>query len=281
MLVELHSHTHYSHGTKVFYDGVNAPEEMVGQAARLGIGAITITDHNTMEGFRKAKKDRLERKHGIRIFPGEEINTNQGHLLAIGIQEVIKPYMDVQETVDRIRAQGGLAISPHPFDIKGDGLKADARYCDAIEVFNAINIERLSNRLSRKFAEEHGMPVTAGSDAHSVAMIGNGLVRADIDSVDGLIQAIKDHRIEIETQYASVQVISDLALLRLKMSYDYVVNYMEQNYSWPRKSIGKRMLGLVSRSPGRIDSFFKALSYTAFASVLVYSGARHVARFRV
>ncbi|MBI4173148.1 MAG: PHP domain-containing protein [Candidatus Aenigmarchaeota archaeon] len=279
MLAELHSHTYYSHGTKVFYDGVNSPDEMVGRAAQLGLGAITITDHNTLNGVHKALRSRLDRKYNIKVFKGEEISTNQGHLLAIGIEEAIKPHLDVQEAVDLIRQQGGLSIAPHPFDIKGDGLKNNAIHCDAVETFNAINIDRLSNRAARQFAEKHGKLVTAGSDAHTTEMVGNAVINADFEHVDGLLKAIRNGNIEFQARYASVPMMSNLALSRLQLSYDHLLDYMEDNYSWPRRTVAKKALGLVEKD--HIDSVFKALSYTTFAGVLIYSGARHVSRFRI
>ena len=42
---ELHAHSHFS-----FLDGASSPEDMVEQAARLGLGAITLVDHDGLPG---------------------------------------------------------------------------------------------------------------------------------------------------------------------------------------------------------------------------------------
>ncbi|ATG52005.1 error-prone DNA polymerase [Brachybacterium vulturis] len=42
---ELHAHSHFS-----FLDGASSPEDMVTQAARLGLGAITLVDHDGLPG---------------------------------------------------------------------------------------------------------------------------------------------------------------------------------------------------------------------------------------
>jgi error-prone DNA polymerase len=42
---ELHAHSHFS-----FLDGASSPEDMVAQAARLGLGAITLIDHDGLPG---------------------------------------------------------------------------------------------------------------------------------------------------------------------------------------------------------------------------------------
>ncbi|WP_193104510.1 error-prone DNA polymerase [Brachybacterium sp. FME24] len=42
---ELHAHSHFS-----FLDGASSPEDMIEQAARLGLGAITLVDHDGLPG---------------------------------------------------------------------------------------------------------------------------------------------------------------------------------------------------------------------------------------
>ena len=269
MKVELHSHTHYSRGTKILYDGVEPPEVMVRRAKELGLGALAITDHNTMLGIKEAIV--AGKKHGVLVIPGEEIGSNDGHTLAIGVQDTIRPGLSVEETIDLIHSQGGVAISVHPFDIKHDGLGEKAKACDAIEIFNGINIDRISNIRSRNFAEKHGMIKVAGSDAHTAAMLGSGIIKASADSIDDIIKCIRKGNITTECNYPSVRVIKDYSVTRLKMSYRHVWNYMEENYTPTRKFFGKKMLSLVNKSPGNIDKFFNALAYTAFACTVTYS----------
>lgn len=269
MKVELHAHTHHSRGTKILYDGIEPPEVMVKRAKQLGLGAIAITDHNTTLGLKEAIA--AGKKHGVLVIPGEEINSRNGHTLALGIQETIRPGLSVQETVDLIHAQGGIAIAVHPFDIKHDGLREKAKICDAIEVFNGINIDRISNIRSRKFAEKHDMIKVAGSDAHTAAMVGSGLIVTDAIDVDGVLKSIRKGRISIECNYPSVGVIKDYSVIKLKMSYGHVWNYMEEHYSRPKRFVGKKLLGLVNKSPGTIDKLFSVFAYTAFVSTITYS----------
>lgn len=269
MKVELHSHTHYSRGTKVLYDGVESPETMVRTAKNLGLGALAITDHNTVLGHREAMA--AGKRHGILVIPGQEVSSKDGHILGIGVQETIRPGLPALETVDLIHSQGAVAIAVHPFDIKHDGLREKAKACDAIEIFNGINIDRISNIRSRNFAEKTGMIKVAGSDAHTAAMIGSGLINTKADSIDGIIKSIRKGDVSVECKYPSVDVIKDLSITRLKMSYSHVMDYMEENYAPTKKFIGKKMLGLVNKSPGSIDKFFSGLAYTAFACTVTYS----------
>ena len=59
----MHSHTHYSRGRKIKFDGTEPPESMVRRAKELGLSTIAITDHNTMLGIKEAKA--AGKKYGV------------------------------------------------------------------------------------------------------------------------------------------------------------------------------------------------------------------------
>jgi predicted metal-dependent phosphoesterase TrpH len=76
MFADLHLHTHFS-------DGTFSPEEVAQRASRLGIKALALTDHDSVEGC-----DRMEaacRSLGIEYAPGTELTAqrdgNEVHLL--------------------------------------------------------------------------------------------------------------------------------------------------------------------------------------------------------
>lgn len=274
MLVELHAHTKYSYGTKVPVEGLNTPEEIVRHAARLGIGAIAITDHDTMKGCAAAK--RCASKYGIVFIPGEEITTISGHILAIGTDEPVQSGMSVEDTIDDIHDAGGIAIGDHPFDIKGDGIGELARHTDAIEVFNAINMDRISNRKSLKFANIHKKPKVAGSDAHWTEMLGHGLNEMNAANVDEIIKCIKKGKVVLKTKYMPANIIMKWSVERLKLSYPYTLNYINNNYRWPKRVISRNMLSLVKKSPGKVDYMFKGLTYVGLGSVIMYSAVKNI-----
>ena len=64
-MIDLHTHTTYS-------DGSETPTRLVEEAAALGLDAVAVTDHDTVDGLPEALAagERL----GIRVVPGVEIN---------------------------------------------------------------------------------------------------------------------------------------------------------------------------------------------------------------
>ncbi|MHA7963657.1 PHP domain-containing protein [Paenibacillus sp. CAU 1782] len=66
-LADLHTHTTAS-------DGLHSPSEVVAMAAKAGLAAIAITDHDTIAGVSEAQE--AGKKLGIQIVPGVELSTN-------------------------------------------------------------------------------------------------------------------------------------------------------------------------------------------------------------
>lgn len=64
MFADLHLHTHFS-------DGTYSPEEVATQAAKHGLKAMALTDHDTMEGCERAAAACAER--GIEFIPASEL----------------------------------------------------------------------------------------------------------------------------------------------------------------------------------------------------------------
>jgi 3',5'-nucleoside bisphosphate phosphatase len=64
-MIDLHTHTAFS-------DGSQTPTQLVQEAAALGLAAVAVTDHDTVDGLPEALAagERL----GIRVIPGVEIN---------------------------------------------------------------------------------------------------------------------------------------------------------------------------------------------------------------
>ncbi|MCS6710641.1 error-prone DNA polymerase [Brachybacterium sp. EF45031] len=63
---ELHAHSHFS-----FLDGASSPEDMVEQAARLGLRALALVDHDGLPGA--VRFARAGREHGVATVFGAEL----------------------------------------------------------------------------------------------------------------------------------------------------------------------------------------------------------------
>ena len=168
---DLHIHTKYS------LDCNTPLEQTISRCEEVGINCIAISDHGTIEGALKILD--------IAPFPvivAEEILTTHGEIMGMFLEECIPNGISAEETISRIKAQGGLVNIPHPFStLRASALDSEIleeliEQIDLIEVFNARSILRRSSARAQIFAQKHGIPGCAGSDAHTLSEIGNGYV---------------------------------------------------------------------------------------------------------
>jgi len=183
---DLHIHTIYS------MDCNTSLEQIINRCQEVGINCIAIADHGTAEGALKAQ--------GLAPFPvivAEEILTPAGEIMGMFLKDTIPSGLSVEQTISRIRAQGGLVCIPHPFDtltrsaLGGKMLEELADQIDIIEVFNARSPLPQASNKALTFATKHGVPGSAGSDAHTVSEIGNAYVEMpEFSGRDDFLQAL-------------------------------------------------------------------------------------------
>ncbi len=195
--VELHSHSSRSH------DGRDPIDLLLAQAQAVGLDAIAVTDHDTLEAS-LAAVDRAP-EYGLIGIPGMEITTAAGHLLALGISEAIEPGLSFQQTLTRIHEQDGIGIVPHPFQESRHGVakhlsREEIAAADAIEVYNSRLIVGLGNHQARRFATKRNLPMTAGSDAHISEMVGQARTMIEVEepTVAGIIEGIRAGRTDTQ-----------------------------------------------------------------------------------
>ena len=176
---DLHIHTRASDGI----DGIAAILDFVERSTDLDV--IAITDHERIDAAVAARTMARDLGHRAEVIVGEEVSTLGGHLLALFIEERVRPLQTLGATIREIHAQGGLAVPAHPlvpYPLCAQGrvlrrLLADpdpATHPDAIEAFNPTMLGRPWHSRVVRFAEEHGLPALGNSDAHVAIAIGTG-----------------------------------------------------------------------------------------------------------
>ncbi len=185
---DLHVHSVGSH------DGTATVDEILNAAADAGLDAVAVTDHDEIEQSLEVAERASE--YGLVGVPGVEVSTADGHLLAIGVEELPQAGEPVADTVERVRELGGAAVVPHPFQRLRHGVGA-VHDCDGIEVYNSRLLTGIANRRARRFARRNDLPELAGSDAHIAEMVGRAYTLVDGEaSAEGIVDAVKDGRTE-------------------------------------------------------------------------------------
>lgn len=190
--VDLHVHT----GALHLFRGRSTPFDPIGLrlaafVARLrGLDAIAITNHDFSSPVPSAL-------FGVRIIPGIEITTTNGHLLVIGPTppaRTVANTLDPHEAVALAHEHGCVAIMAHPF--RNSTLRdVDAPY-DAIE----LNAKRPQERPRVvELARKRELPLVAASDAHFPFEVGTAYTLVDVETpvAKAVVDAIQSNRIDV------------------------------------------------------------------------------------
>jgi len=184
MKLDLHIHSVHSR------DAAGSPNEILQTCKRAGMQGLAITDHNAIAGSLEAAS--LGVAEGLLVLKGVEVTTTEGHVLAYGVRELIPRGLTIEETIEKIRDSGGIAVAAHPKRFPtGIGLKnAEAGDFSAIEVINGGS-SGSSNRKAKLVAERRGLSQTGGSDAHRLSEIGRAYtVLEEVSTEDQVLDMI-------------------------------------------------------------------------------------------
>lgn len=178
------------------------PEEIVEAATRAGLDAIAITDHNSGKGLDAIREAAARR--GLVVFPGTEITTRGGHLLAIFEQDTSAALITglvralgfdeakegqgyeetrvwLDEVARMVTERGGLAIAAH-IDRQPRGFTASfesltdkkrihsSPYLAALEITNPSNKGAWTQGTMPHYAKQY--PCLQDSDAHAPGEVG-------------------------------------------------------------------------------------------------------------
>ena len=197
LTVEFHSHSALSH------DGRDPVDLLLEQGQAVGLDALAVTDHDTIDASLEAAARAAD--YDLIGIPGMEVTTRAGHVLALGVEEVVPAGMPFDETLATIRDLGGIAIVPHPFQKSRSGVAPNVTRdqlatADAIEVYNSRLLTGRANRRAERFAMHRGLPMTAGSDAHISEMVGQAVTRvgATEPTVESILEAVREGRTVVD-----------------------------------------------------------------------------------
>ena len=205
----MHLHTSRS------FDCLNDPLQLLDAAAARGVDMLCVTDHNEI-----AAALMLKERFPDRIIVGEEVKTAEGvDVIGLFIQTLIPKGTPARQTCDLIHEQGGLVYVPHPFARgKGGGgkiLDVIADQVDAVEGFNARLHDQALNEQAVAWARQRGLPLGAGSDAHSLNEIGRAYAELErfTDDAQSFRQALETATIHGTESSRLVHVASTYAKL--------------------------------------------------------------------
>ncbi|MDH5363783.1 MAG: PHP domain-containing protein [Dehalococcoidia bacterium] len=206
---DLHVHTCYSVDCNTPLEGI------VDQCLKIGLNCLAVADHNTISGALK-----LREIAPFKVIIAEEIMTSMGELIGLFLSEEVPKGLSPEETIARIKSQGGLVGIPHPYGRPPSLLARSRRnnllspeivsQVDIIEVLNSRNFFPNSSSKAWRLALKYKLPASAGSDAHTLGEIGRAYVEvpefnSPTDFLDSLSRGkISGHRSNPLVHFASI-----------------------------------------------------------------------------
>ncbi len=197
--IETHLHTLYTSSCAI----ISAKEIVDGYLAA-GYSGLIVTDHYSRDTFRHLHMDTAPgqdkvdafltgyrmvkeegEKRGLKVYRGAEVRFDgswNDYLLYGFSDELLRDpeavfTMGVEAFYEKCKAEGALLIHAHPYRNGGSPTSPDA--LDGVEVLNANYDHDERNDLALKFAQQHDLIQTAGSDCHGPKQVGNAGIEVE------------------------------------------------------------------------------------------------------
>src|SRR5438552_19075453 len=100
----MHMHTEYSRDSRV------SLAEFAELASEAQLGAVCITDHDTIEGGLRLR----ETDPGLQVMVGEEITAADGEPVWLYLDKEVAPGLTAEHSIDLIHQPDALASVTHP-----------------------------------------------------------------------------------------------------------------------------------------------------------------------
>jgi predicted metal-dependent phosphoesterase TrpH len=209
--VDMHMHSERSPDSRM------RPADQARRIKATGLDVVCATDHNTIDGGLRLR----EIADGFRVIVGEEILSRDGEIIGLFLERTVPPRLSAEETIVRIRDQGGVVVVPHPFSrnrlnhVRAAALERIKTSIDAIEIFNAREAFTSDNLRSAQYASANGIAGAVGSDAHRPAEIGAAWLEMD-DFADpaGFVAALRSGTVNGELSGQVVHLWTRMDVIR-------------------------------------------------------------------
>jgi predicted metal-dependent phosphoesterase TrpH len=211
--IDMHFHTKYS-------DGANRPQTIGRWCRKLDMG-VAITDHNDVRACRPFEKEFPD----VFFIPGMELGTDDElHNLVYfrSVDDAESFYQDIVAT--RLKPNHNLATSltryelfdlaprynafvslAHPFlgisshsirkgYANGSITKNDLSRYDGIEVLSS-SVTTAANKKAINLCRELDRPFTAGSDGHSLKVLGNSFISSLAEDRESFFKALRNREV--------------------------------------------------------------------------------------
>lgn len=234
--LDLHIHSNASP------DGVTSVDTIRKKAENRGLNGFSITDHDYYDPDRQ---QRLREETDLIVIPGQEVTTNQGHVLAYFIDREIESFRDASDVVDDIHEQNGLAVMAHPFRLRENYSNGYFGLFDAIEVFNGRSGDTEDpsspNHVTRRVVEHNDVSaVTGGSDSHVPWTVGNGVTEVGVSpDPESIREAILSGEATVHgtPSYNYNRAISKAVYLSNGASFGDWMNYVGDASRWVGRDV--------------------------------------------
>ena len=209
--VDMHMHSERSPDSRM------RPAQQARRIKETGLDVVCATDHNTIEGGLRLR----EIADGFRVIVGEEILSRDGEIIGLFLEKDVPPRLSAEETIARIRDQGGIVSIPHPFSrnrlnhIRRVALDRIRTSIDAIEIFNAREAFNADNLRAARYASDHDLAGAVASDAHRPAEVGAAwLEMDDFADRDGFVTALRGGTVNGELSGQIVHLWTRMDVIR-------------------------------------------------------------------
>ena len=151
---------------------------------RTDLDVIAVTDHDDIRGALRARELHAQHPYPFEFVPGIELTTRAGHILGLWVEEPLRPFRPLAESIAAVHRAGGLVVIPHPFSYltRSVGQRALEQLLaaadpetlpDGIEIANQTPAGRVTGaRARRANRERYHLAETGGSDAHFLEEVG-------------------------------------------------------------------------------------------------------------